>query len=87
MIEVAAGVFWARIPLPFRLDHVNIYIIEDGDGWAVVERLLEDLEPLEDPLWLVIDDLHELHSAEALSSNSERLRAEVSIFLAEVRAA
>jgi LuxR family maltose regulon positive regulatory protein len=37
------------------------------DGWAVVERLLEDLEPLEDPLWLVIDDLHELRSAEALS--------------------
>jgi LuxR family transcriptional regulator, maltose regulon positive regulatory protein len=37
------------------------------DGWAVVERLLEDLEPLEDPLWLVIDDLHELHSAEALA--------------------
>jgi LuxR family transcriptional regulator, maltose regulon positive regulatory protein len=37
------------------------------DGWAVVERLLEDLEPLEDPLWLVIDDLHELRSAEALA--------------------
>jgi glyoxylase-like metal-dependent hydrolase (beta-lactamase superfamily II) len=37
VIEVAAGVFWARIPLPFRLDHVNIYIIEDGDGWAVVD--------------------------------------------------
>jgi LuxR family transcriptional regulator, maltose regulon positive regulatory protein len=39
----------------------------DLDGWAVVERLLEDLEPLEDPLWLVIDDLHELRSADALA--------------------
>jgi LuxR family transcriptional regulator, maltose regulon positive regulatory protein len=39
----------------------------DLNGWAVVERLLEDLEPLEDPLWLVIDDAHELHSAEALA--------------------
>ena len=39
----------------------------DLDGWAVVERLLEDLDPLEDPLWLVIDDLHELRSAEALA--------------------
>ena len=39
----------------------------DLDGWAVIERLLEDLEPLEDPLWLVIDDLHELRSAEALA--------------------
>ena len=37
------------------------------DGWAVVERLLTDLSGLEDPVWLVIDDLHELRSAEALS--------------------
>ncbi len=30
----------------------------DLDGWAVVERLLTDLAPLEDRLWLVIDDAH-----------------------------
>jgi LuxR family maltose regulon positive regulatory protein len=36
------------------------------DGWAVVERLLTDLGGLEDRVWLVIDDLHELPSAEAL---------------------
>jgi LuxR family transcriptional regulator, maltose regulon positive regulatory protein len=36
------------------------------DGWAIVERLLEDLGPLPDRLWLVIDDLNELRSAEAL---------------------
>jgi glyoxylase-like metal-dependent hydrolase (beta-lactamase superfamily II) len=35
--EVAPGILWARIPLPFRLDHVNIYLIEDGDGWAVLD--------------------------------------------------
>lgn len=35
--EVAAGILWTRIPLPFRLDHVNIYLIEDGGGWAVVD--------------------------------------------------
>ena len=38
----------------------------DLDGWAIVERLLKDLAPLEDRLWLVIDDVHELGSAEAL---------------------
>jgi LuxR family transcriptional regulator, maltose regulon positive regulatory protein len=38
----------------------------DLDGWAVVERLLEDLGGLEDRLWLVIDDVHELRPAEAL---------------------
>jgi LuxR family transcriptional regulator, maltose regulon positive regulatory protein len=38
----------------------------DLDGWTVVERLLKDLAPLADRLWLVLDDLHELGSAEAL---------------------
>jgi LuxR family maltose regulon positive regulatory protein len=38
----------------------------DLDGWAVVERLLEDLGGLEDRVWLVIDDVHELRSDEAL---------------------
>jgi len=34
----------------------------DLDGWAMVERLLTDLAPLDQRLWLVIDDLHELGS-------------------------
>ena len=38
----------------------------DLDGWTIIERLLKDLAPLADRLWLVIDDLHELASAEAL---------------------
>jgi LuxR family transcriptional regulator, maltose regulon positive regulatory protein len=37
----------------------------DLDGGAIVERLLEDLASLERRLWLVIDDVHELRSAEA----------------------
>lgn len=36
------------------------------DVWALLERLLEDLGSLELPLWLVIDDVHELRSEEAL---------------------
>ena len=32
----------------------------DLDGWALVERLLDDLAPLEEQLWLVVDDVHEL---------------------------
>jgi LuxR family transcriptional regulator, maltose regulon positive regulatory protein len=39
----------------------------DLNGWAGVQRLLEDLGSLEDRLWLVIDDLHELRSADALA--------------------
>ena len=34
VIEVAPGILWARIPLPFRLNHINVYLIDDGDGWA-----------------------------------------------------
>ena len=34
----------------------------DLDGWTITERLLKDLAPLEDRLWLVIDDLHQLSS-------------------------
>jgi len=38
----------------------------DLDGWAVVERLLKDLAPLEDRLWLLVDDAHVLDSGEVL---------------------
>jgi len=37
----------------------------DLDGWAIIERLLTDLEPLRDELWLVVDDADELGSDEA----------------------
>ena len=37
----------------------------DLEGWAMVERLLKDLAPLDERLWLVIDDVHELGSDEA----------------------
>ena len=37
----------------------------DLDGWALAERLLKDLAPLQDRIWLVIDDLHELGPGEA----------------------
>ena len=32
----------------------------DLDGWVITERLLTDLAPLDDRLWLVVDDVHEL---------------------------
>ena len=37
----------------------------DLDGWAIAERLLKDMMRLEEPVWLVIDDVHELGSDEA----------------------
>jgi len=36
-IEVADGILWMRIPLPMVLDHVNVYALDDGDGWTLVD--------------------------------------------------
>jgi glyoxylase-like metal-dependent hydrolase (beta-lactamase superfamily II) len=35
--EVAPGVRWVRMPLPFALQWINLWLIEDGDGWAIVD--------------------------------------------------
>ena len=39
----------------------------DFRGQTVVERLVSDLDSLQEPLALVVDDLHELHSPDALA--------------------
>ena len=41
-LEVAEGVLWLRLPLPFRLDHVNVYLIEDGAGFALLDTGIDD---------------------------------------------
>ena len=34
---LAEGVLWIRMPLPMALDHVNIYALDEGDSWTVVD--------------------------------------------------
>jgi len=41
-IEVAPGVFWARMRLPMQLNHINLWLLEDGDGWTVVDTGIGD---------------------------------------------
>ncbi len=36
-IEVAEGVLWIRVPLRMALDHVNVYALDDGDSWTVID--------------------------------------------------
>ncbi|MEC8042167.1 MAG: MBL fold metallo-hydrolase [Pseudomonadota bacterium] len=36
-LEVAEGVLWIRMPLPMALDHVNIYALDEGDHWTIVD--------------------------------------------------
>jgi glyoxylase-like metal-dependent hydrolase (beta-lactamase superfamily II) len=52
--EVAPGVLWLRMPLPMALDHINIYLLEDEDGWWVVDTGIA-LDPTES-LWEALFD-------------------------------
>jgi glyoxylase-like metal-dependent hydrolase (beta-lactamase superfamily II) len=36
-LEVAPGIHWVRMPLPFKLNHINLYLLDDGDGWTMID--------------------------------------------------
>ncbi|HRW03760.1 MAG TPA: MBL fold metallo-hydrolase [Caldilineaceae bacterium] len=35
--EVAPAISQVQLPLPFALNHVNCYLLEDGDGWTILD--------------------------------------------------
>lgn len=35
--EVVPGLLWVRMALPFALDHINLWLVRDGAGWAMVD--------------------------------------------------
>ncbi len=60
--EIAPGVLWIRMPLPFSLANINLWAIRDGEGWAIAGtqllRLGERWEPVGAPgEWRVADAL------------------------------
>ena len=36
-MEISPGIHWVRMPLPFKLNHINLYLLDDGDGWTMVD--------------------------------------------------
>ncbi len=36
-LEVAPGLFWVRMPLPFALDHINLWLLREEGGWTMVD--------------------------------------------------
>jgi glyoxylase-like metal-dependent hydrolase (beta-lactamase superfamily II) len=40
--ELAQGLFGIRFALPFALDHVNVWLIADDDGWTLIDAGLAD---------------------------------------------
>ncbi len=41
-VEIAPGIWWLRMQLPFALNHINLWLLEDGDGWTIVDTGLGD---------------------------------------------
>ena len=49
-IEVAPGVHWLRMRLPFQLDHINLWLLRDEleddgvlrQGWTIVDSGIDD---------------------------------------------
>lgn len=35
--SVVDGIEWLRMPLPFSLNHINLWLLRDGNGWAIVD--------------------------------------------------
>ena len=35
--EIAPGVYWVRMPLPFALQWINLWLIDDGDSWTIID--------------------------------------------------
>jgi glyoxylase-like metal-dependent hydrolase (beta-lactamase superfamily II) len=42
LIEIVPGIYWTQLPLPYQPGHVNTYLIDEGDGWCVVDAGLFD---------------------------------------------
>src|SRR5712671_3089299 len=36
-LAIAPGIRWLRMPLPFALDHINLWLLEDDAGWTIVD--------------------------------------------------
>lgn len=74
VLEVADGVWWVRLDLPFKLNHINVWVLRDGDGYAVIdtglhmdttkaawERILGELFPGGRLTKLIVTHMHPDH--------------------------
>jgi len=61
VLVVAPGVRWLRMPLPFALDHINLWLMEDGSGWTQIDSGYGDASTRK--LW-------ETHFADTLGGQS-----------------
>jgi glyoxylase-like metal-dependent hydrolase (beta-lactamase superfamily II) len=43
-VEVAPGIHWLSMPLPFQLDHINLWLLQDGNDWSIVDTGIGNAE-------------------------------------------
>ena len=55
-LAVANGVYWLRMPLPFALNHINLWLLEDDIGWTIVDTGINT--PACKELWQQVFDKH-----------------------------
>ena len=46
---IAPGVSWIRLPLPFALDHINVWLLDDGEQLVLVDTGFA-LDPVKETL-------------------------------------
>ncbi len=40
-VEITPGILWMRLAMPMALNHINVYAVRDGEGWALVDTGLD----------------------------------------------
>ena len=55
-VQITEGILWIRMPMPMTLDHINLYLLEDDDGWFIIDTGLHTNKTKE--LWLVVAENH-----------------------------
>jgi len=43
-VEVAPGIHWLSMPLPFQLNHINLWLAEDEGGWTIIDTGIGNAE-------------------------------------------
>lgn len=53
LTDVLPGLYWVRLPVPLRLNHVNCWLLDDGPGWTLVDCGMntDDIFEIWDKLW------------------------------------
>jgi glyoxylase-like metal-dependent hydrolase (beta-lactamase superfamily II) len=46
-LTIAEGIEWLRMPLPFSLNHINLWLLEDDERWAIVDTGVGTTETLD----------------------------------------